>query len=149
MMKKIIIGIQGGRGSFNEEAVFYYVQRNGIKEYTIRYLHTTERVLQELHKGNIDLGQFAMHNSVGGIVKESVDAMAKYKFAILEEFAIKISHALMIRKDASLSNITTIMTHPQVLAQCQKTLVQKYPKLKQTSGEDELIDHALVAKQLS
>ena len=55
----------------------------------------------------------------------------------------------MIRKDATLKEITTIMSHPQVFAQCKKTLVQKYPNLTQTSGEGELIDHALVAKQLS
>jgi prephenate dehydratase len=41
------------------------------------------------------------------------------------------------------------MTHPQVLAQCKGSLTQKYNHLKHTSGEGELIDHALVAKSLS
>ena len=54
----------------------------------------------------------------------------------------------MIRKDATLKDITEIMSHPQVFAQCKKTLEQKYPHLKLVSGEGELIDHALVAKQL-
>lgn len=144
----ITIGIQGGEGSFNEEAIRQYMKQHPQKHYTIRYLHTTERVLQELHEGSIDQGLFAMHNSVGGIVMESVKAMAKYKFSIIEEFAIKISHALMIRKDASMKDITTIMTHPQTLAQCKQTLAAKYPNLKKTSGKGELIDHALVAKQL-
>lgn len=80
---------------------------------------------------------------------ESIEAMAKYKFTIIEEFAIIISHALMIRKDVELKDITTIMSHPQSFAQCKKTLEQKYPNLKKTSGEGELIDHALVAKHLS
>jgi len=145
----ITIGIQGGKGSFNEEAVQYYLQRNNISAYKIEYLHTSENVLRALHEGTIDQGQFAIHNSIGGIVNESIQAMAKYKFAIVEEFAITIAHALMIRKDASLKEITTIMTHPQVLAQCKNTLAKKYPHLKQTSGEGELIDHALVAAQLS
>jgi len=145
----ITIGIQGGRGSFNEEAINYYLKRNNITKYKIEYLHTSENVLRELHQGNIDQGQFATHNSIGGIVNESIEAMAKYKFNILEQYAIKISHALMIRKDAKLSDITTIMTHPQTLAQCKTTLSQKYEKLKKTSGEGELIDHALVAKQMS
>ncbi|HSW47734.1 MAG TPA: prephenate dehydrogenase/arogenate dehydrogenase family protein [Candidatus Saccharimonadales bacterium] len=145
----ITIGIQGGKGSFNEEAIEYYVKRNKIDKYKIKYLHTSESVLNALHVGDIDLGQFAIHNSTGGIVGESIDAMAKYKFRIVEEFAIIISHALMIRKDAKLSDIDTIMTHPQVLAQCKTNLSEKYPNLKQTSGEGELIDHALVAKHLS
>lgn len=145
----ITIGIQGGKGSFNEEAIQYFLKRNNITKYKIEYLHTSENVLRELYQGTIDQGQFATHNSVGGIVNESIEAMAKYKFNIVEQYAIKIAHALMIRKDASLKDITTIMTHPQSLAQCKQTLSQKYPNLKQTSGEGELVDHALVAKHLS
>ncbi|HSA83899.1 MAG TPA: prephenate dehydrogenase/arogenate dehydrogenase family protein [Patescibacteria group bacterium] len=145
----ITIGIQGGKGSFNEEAIQYYLQRNNITNYKIEYLHTSENVLRALHEGDIDQGQFATHNSIGGIVMESVEAMAKYKFHIVEEFAIKIAHTLMIHKDALLKQITTIMAHPQVFAQCKSTLAQKYPHLKQVSGEGEMIDHALVAKELS
>jgi arogenate dehydrogenase (NADP+) len=144
----ITVGIQGGKGSFNEEAIQYYLKRNTIDNYKIEYLHTSKNVLRALHEGDSDLGLFALHNSIGGIVMESVEAMAEYKFSIIEEFAIKISHALMIRKDATLKDIIEIMSHPQVFAQCKNTLERKYPNLKQTSGVGELIDHALVAKQL-
>lgn len=144
----LTIGIQGGKGSFNEEAALYWLKRSGITNYKLKYLYTTENVLRALHTGDIDRGQFAIHNSVGGIVTESITAMAKYKFAILEEFGIKISHALMIRPDANLANITNIMSHPQVFAQCRRTLSQKYPQLAQTPGEGDLVDHANVAKHL-
>lgn len=147
--KFITFGIQGGKGSFNEEAIQYYLKKEAIKKYKIKYLYTSENVLKALHTGDIDYGQFAIHNSVGGIVGESIEAMAKYKIKIVKEFAIKISHALMIRADAKLADITTIMTHPQVLAQCKATLSAKYSHLKLTSGEKELIDHAVVAKHLS
>lgn len=145
----LTIGIQGGKGSFNEEAVLDYLKRHAITNYSLVYLHTSASVLEKLHSGNIDQGQFAIHNSAGGIVHESITAMAQYTFMIIEEFAIKISHSLMIRRNATLSDITTIMTHPQVLAQCKQTLLQKYPQLLQTSGKGELIDHALVAKELN
>ncbi len=145
----LTIGIQGGKGSFNEEAVLYWLDRSGITNYKLEYLYTSEKVLAALHAGNIDRGQFAIHNSVGGIVEESVEAMAKYKFTIVEEFAIKIAHALMIRNDAEYGEITEVMAHPQVFAQCKNTLPQKYPHLKLTSGEGELIDHANVAKHLA
>lgn len=145
----LTIGIQGGKGSFNEEAVLYWLQRSGIKQYRINYLYTSENVLDALHKGEIDHGQFAIHNSVGGIVNESVAAMAKYKFTIIEEFGITISHTLMIRPDVKLSDIREVMSHPQVFAQCKNTLNNKYPQLKLTSGEGELIDHANVAKHLA
>jgi arogenate dehydrogenase (NADP+), plant len=144
----ITYGIQGGKGSFNEEAINYYVQRAKVDQYRIKYLYTSAEVMRALHAGEIDRGQFAIHNSAGGMVDESVQAMAAYKFRIVDQFAIKISHALMIRSDADLSEVTTIMTHSQVLAQCKQTLAQKYPQLKQTSGKGNLIDHAVVAKKL-
>ena len=149
MSNCMIYGIQGGRGSFNEEAANQYIQRAKIKRYKIKHLYTSAEVLRALHAGEIDRGQFAIYNSIGGMVEESIQAMAKYKFKIIDQFAIKISHALMIRDDADLTEITTIMTHPQVLAQCKQTLAQKYPELKQASGKGKLIDHAMVAKNLA
>lgn len=146
--KPLIIGIQGGKGSFNEQAINYYVEREKIKNYKIKYLHTSEKVLKALSKNQIDKGQFAIHNSIGGIVGESIEAMGKYNFKIVDQYAIIIAHALMIRNDAEFSDVTKIMTHPQVLAQCASTLAQKYPNLEKTSGKGDLIDHAKVAKLL-
>lgn len=146
---KLIIGIQGGKGSFNEEAIHHYTKEHNITNYELKYLHTTENVLNALYRGDIDNGQYAMHNSIGGIVTESVQAMSNYKFKIIEEFAIKISHTLMMRPDATLEDIDTIITHPQVLKQCKTNLQNKYPTLNKISGEGELIDHAKVAEALS
>ncbi len=145
----ITFGIQGGMGSFNEKAINQYLSSTNITKYKIKYLYTSENVLKALHKGEIDFGQFAIHNSIGGIVGESVHAMAKYKFKIIKEFAIQISHALMTRRDVDFDKIKTIMTHPQVLAQCSGNLAKKYKHLIQTSGRGIMIDHATVAKRLS
>jgi prephenate dehydrogenase len=145
---RLVIGIQGGRGSFNEEAARYFLSRMPDQPFELKYLHTTENVLRALHEGQVDRGQFAIHNSLGGIVTESVTAMSHYHYDIVEEFAIKISHALLIRSDASFTEIDTIMTHPQVLKQCRINLEKKYANLKQTSGDGEMVDHAKVAEHL-
>jgi prephenate dehydratase len=145
----LTIGIQGGKGSFNEEAVMHWLKKSGTKDYRIKYLYTTQKVLAAVHSGEVDRGLFAIHNSVGGAVGESIEAMARYKFTIVEEFAIIIAHALMIRADAEYEDITTIMSHPQVFAQCKHSLPKKYPHLKLESGKGELIDHAKVAEQLA
>ncbi|MCI5066083.1 prephenate dehydrogenase/arogenate dehydrogenase family protein, partial [bacterium] len=145
----LTVGIQGGPGSFNEEAARYYLARSQITDFEIRYLYTTENVLDALYRGDVDCGQFAAHNSIGGVVEESLLAMAKHRFAIKEQFSITIAHTLMKRRDTPLGEVTTIMTHPQVLKQCQKNLSEKYPRLKLTSGEGELIDSATAAKALA
>ena len=146
--ERVLVGIQGGRGSFNEDAARYYMSRTPDVPFEIVYLHTTERVLRALHEGEVDRGVFAIHNSVGGMVGESVAAMARYRFAIVEEFAIKISHALMIAAAADFSDVDTVMAHPQVLRQCRTNLDKKYANLRQTSGAGDLIDQAKVAELL-
>ncbi len=146
--KRIIIGIQGGKGSFNEQAALDYLKRHKISQFKIKYLYTSNRVLQYLHAGKIDYGLFAIHNAVGGIVWESARSMAKYKFEIVEEFPILISHFLMKRKDVSISQATTIMAHPQVFLQCKQSLKNKYPNLILTSGKGDMIDTARSAQAL-
>lgn len=147
--RKVTIGIQGGEGSFNEEAVQEFIKAAKIKNAEVKYLFTSEKVLKNLHEGSIDLGQFAIQNSTGGMVLESIEAMAKYKVQIVKQFSIPIKHFLHKHKKAKLEEITTIMSHPQAIKQCRETLDKKYPHLEITSGEGELIDHAKVAEYVS
>lgn len=145
---KKVYGIQGGKGSFNEEAVLFYLKKKKIKNFKIKYLHTTLNVLRALDGGEVSTGQFAIHNSLGGVVTESTKEMSKYRFRVVDGFSIKISHALMMRSDAKLADIKIVMTHPQVLAQCKSNIAKKYPQIKFQSGKGELIDHAKVAEML-
>lgn len=146
-MKKPIFGIQGGAGSFNELALREYTKRHKIERYTTTYLYTTERVMENLDRGSINFGQFAIHNSIGGMVEESILAMARYTFSIVEEFDILIAFHLMM-KGSDPDNIATIMAHPQALKQCRSTLKSKYPHLQKISGTGDMIDPAKVAEAL-
>lgn len=147
--KRIIFGIQGGKGSFNEQAILDYIERHSIKNYHVKYLYTSGKVLNHLDKGDIDFGLFAIHNSIGGIVGESIEAMSRHIFQVLEEFSIPIRHFLMKRKDVEIKEITMITAHPQVLKQCVQTLLKKYPTLKQQSGKGDLVDTAAAARAIS
>ncbi len=147
--KTLRIGIQGDQASFNEEAVFHYIKKNQINHYKIKYLYTTDHVLNALTEGEIDLGQFAIHNSIGGLVQESIHAMGNHRFKIIDEYSIEIRHALMIHPEIDFSQIKKIMTHPQVIKQCNQNLKKYYPDLHLTSGKGKYIDHAYIAKLLS
>jgi prephenate dehydrogenase len=147
--KKTIFGIQGGKGSFNEEALSFWQAKRVQNPFKVKYLFTTEKVLKNLHEGNIDFGLFAIQNAVGGVVEESTHAMARYKFKIVEEFQILIRHFLMKRKDVDVSQIKTIMAHSQNFRQCKDNLAKKYPNLKQVSGQGDLLDTARCAEALS
>lgn len=144
-----VYGIQGGAGSFNEEALVTITKNVGVDHYKVEYLYTTERVLAELEKGTIDYGLFAMHNSVGGIVDESVHACAKHTFSIEREFMIPIRHTLMAKEGSRVEDITTVYAHPQVFKQCKQTLADTYPQFDLKSGDGDLIDTAEAAKALA
>lgn len=145
---RLVVGIQGGPGSFNEEAAWHHMTRTPDEPYDLVYLHTTDSVLRALEAGAVDRGLFAIHSAHGGMVGESIHAMAERRFAIVDEFEIRIAHALMVAPDADIDGVDTIMTHPQVLSQCRTTLARDYPQLRLTSGEGDLIDHAKVAELL-
>jgi len=146
----LVYGIQGGQGSFNEEAIQHYLKQNeSAQKSSVQYLYTSGNVMDALQRGKIQIGQCAIYNSVGGYVEETTQALEKAPVKILREFEIKIAHALMIRPDQDFAKIDTIMCHPQVLAQCQSNLKKKYPHLKQTSGEGEFVDNAKTAEALA
>lgn len=142
-------GIQGGQGSFSEQALLRYINVNKIKNYKIRYLFTTEKVLKNLTEGNIDCGLFAVSNSTGGIVEESMQALAKYSSSIISDFEIPVKHFLMKRKDVDTKTITSIMAHPQVFAQCKQTLMINFSQYKLISGKSDLVDTARAAEYLA
>lgn len=146
--KYLVFGIQGGKGSFNEEALIFYTDKKNIKSYQIKYLYTTEKVLKNLSLGNIDFGLFAIQNPAGGVVMESAFAMSRYKFKIIDQFSIPICHFLMKRKEVDFKQIEAIMAHPQVFLQCQNNLKRKYPFLKLISGKGDLVDTAKAAEAL-
>ena len=143
---RLVIGIQGGRGSFNESAALNFLERHSTKDFELVYLYTTEAVLSSLHSGEIDRGQFAIHNSLGGMVGESITAISKFNFEIVEEFKYLIAHSLMIRPEIEFSENQTVMAHPEVFRQCAQTLKSNYPNLTQFSGQGELIDTARAAE---
>ncbi len=146
----LIIGIQGGQGSFNEEACRHYCAQHAdqIGDYRIEYLYTTENVLRGLHEGEIDFGVFAVQNARGGVVMETIHALSRYRCQIVELFDIVISHCILHHPQIEFGQITTLISHPQALAQCADTLAQEYAHLKLESGEGDLIDQALCAKHI-
>ena len=146
-----VVGIQGGQGSFNEEACRYYCTQHAaqVPAYRMEYLFTSNNVLSALHQGRVDFGVFAIQNARGGVVMETIHALSKYDCEILEVFEVVISHCLLRHHRARFSEVDTIISHPQALAQCTDTLQKKYPHLKLISGEDDLIDQALCARHLA
>lgn len=148
-VNSIKIGIQGGKGSFNEEACRRYCTNKGISGYEIIYLYTSDRVIKALEDGEINFGICAIENSLGGLVWETINALSEFNCRIVDNFAIVINHALLGVPGSTIASIDTIMSHPQALAQTRGTLARDYADKKQVSGEGILVDQATAAAALA
>ena len=120
------IGIQGGRGSFSEEAAKVFITNHGLEQTTMEYLITSENVVGAVESGQIDFGIFAMENAQGGVVIESVEALAHYRCEIVEMFYVAISQSLLARRGVFLGDITEIHSHQQALRQCRNYLAEHF-----------------------
>jgi chorismate mutase/prephenate dehydratase len=144
------IGIQGGAGSFNHQAIDYYLsQKNELTGSSVQYLYTVENVFKALESGEIDYGQFAVYNSLGGLVGESLAQIGEHHFIIEDSYQIQIAHFLMIHSDSRLDQIDTIMGHEQVLKQCKANLQKRYPHLKLVPGHGDFIDNTSIAEGIA
>ena len=145
----ITFGIQGAKGSFCEQAIGEYIKNENIENPAIKYLFTSKNVLDELFNGNIDFGFCALYNSSGGVVYETLEAIAEYRCSIIKKVGVKIKHFLMKRKDVAFDSITHVMAHPQVFKQCKNNIKKLFPNLKTIRGKGDLVDTARAAEALS
>ena len=116
------IGIQGGKGSFSEQAAKQFAINHGIGEYNIVYQISSESVLGGLESDQTDYGVIAMENAQGGVVIESVEALANYRCSIIEMFLITVDQNLLGLSGMNVGDITEIHSHQQALRQCKDFL---------------------------
>ena len=125
-MKIVKIGVQGGKGSFSENAGLVFAKKQKINNFEIIYQISSERVLFELQKGETDFGIFAMENAQGGIVLESVEALSRYNCRIIDMFHMPIRQNLLCLNEIVLNDISEIYSHRQALRQCRNYLAEKF-----------------------
>ncbi len=123
-MKKI--GIQGGKGSFSEEASSIFARNHGLDQIELEYLINSENVLAAVEQGTVDYGIFAMENAQGGVVIESVEALANHRCSIVEMFHVPISQCLLARRGVFLGDVSEIHSHQQALRQCRNYLAEHF-----------------------
>ena len=125
-MKLIRIGIQGGKGSFSEEAANTFAKNHGLNDYEIIYLITSKSVIRAVEYDEVSFGIFAMENAQGGVVIESVEAMAEHRCKIIEMFHITVSQNLLATENIHIGDITAIYSHQQALRQCKDYLAEHF-----------------------
>lgn len=150
------IAIQWGKWSFNEIAIRHFLDSEASVYPTFQsshpeiiYAYTTEEVLKQISRGEVEYGQFAIANSIGGLVHETLESLGSKKWKYVTHYAIPVKHCLMIHKEAKLEYITTIMGHEQAICQCKQTLDRLYTDREKKGWISNLTDNASIAEAVS
>jgi prephenate dehydratase len=127
----------GIRGSFSEEAALEYARDNDLGDVEIVELLNTEKVLRAVEGGEVDIGIFALENSNGGVVYESVYAMAAHRFRVVDLFEIDVNHTLLVHPTLpGRESIERIASHQQAIRQCRMWLRHHFPTTLVTEEPD-------------
>ena len=125
-MSLVKIGIQGGKGRFSETAGETFARNHGIENFEIIFQISSEMVLKGVENGSTEFGVVAMENAQGGVVIESVEALAGHRCKIVEMFHIPISQNLLTLNDVFIGDVTEIHSHQQALRQCRNYLSEHF-----------------------
>ena len=140
-----IITLQGMPGSFSEAAAEVFAKSQQLEQYTLRYAITSSATLHDLSTDQADIAIIAIKNTRGGLVLESLHALAAHQCSIMEIFSCPINQSLLIHPDVTPEQIKSICSHPQALRQCREFLAAHFPNHTQIEAEDT----AIAAKNLS
>ena len=131
-MKTIRIAVSGDPGSFSEEAGLLYAQRENITP-DIIFATDMERVLKAIDSCDADIGIFPVVNSRGGLVRPAFRAMGNHTF---DELWMEIYQCLMVKPGIDRDQISSIASHSQALAQCDRFIRQSFPHVELKEWED-------------
>jgi chorismate mutase/prephenate dehydratase len=79
---------------------------------------TVRQVTDELKSGRVDLALLPIETTTAGSMNEVYVALAESSFSIAAEVYSPIEHRLLVLPGVTLSEIRTVLSAPQALAQC-------------------------------
>ena len=110
--KKIVF--QGVEGAYAQVAMETFFG-NDTENF---HVESWRDAMEAIKNGEADYAVLPLENSSAGIVSQNYDLLMEYDNCIVGEQIIKIDHCLLGTKDAQLSDITQVYSHPQGLMQC-------------------------------
>jgi prephenate dehydratase len=121
--------------SNSEEAAEEFSEKWGWREVELVPLMTAEGVVNAVESGEIEFGVVAASNIVAGPVAETVAAMKNVAdIDQVDMVSLPIHHCVFAKSSGS--NIKTIASHPQALAQCKGSIEKLYPGAKTSETKD-------------
>ena len=121
------VGYLGPRGTFTEAALGA-LSRSDIE--SVPY-PTVAASLDAVRKGDVSAALVPFENSIEGSVSQTLDDLATGEpLVIVEEVAINVNFALMVRPGTKLEDFRLVTSHPVAFPQCRNWLSTALPDVQ-------------------
>jgi prephenate dehydratase len=122
------VGFLGPHGTFAEEALLTQPDLAGGEQVPLR---TVPQVITAVESGDVDVGLVPLENSIEGTVTVTLDTLAfDTDLLIQREVDLPISLHLCARRGTKLTDVRTVVSHPNPLGQCRAWLASKLPSVE-------------------
>ncbi|MBP6041916.1 prephenate dehydratase [Candidatus Saccharibacteria bacterium] len=125
------VAIQGQTGSFHDKA------RQKLFKYSDG-LHCSSfsEVFEAVKSARAEYGIVAIENSIYGSINEVYGLLLDKKLWVAGEIYLHVSFSLLANKEAELSSISEVYSHPIALAECKYFLDDKLPQAERINSDD-------------
>lgn len=110
-----VVCFQGVQGAYSQMAMNEFFSEN-IKDSF--HVDKWRSAMEAIKSGEADYAVLPIENSSAGSIAENYDLLNEYDVSIIGEQILKVDHALLGVKGAKISDIKTVYSHPQAIAQC-------------------------------
>jgi prephenate dehydratase len=127
------VGYLGPEGTFSHEAL---IDATAGSELELVPLPTIYDTVMAVHSGTVERALVPIENSLEGSVNATLDALAMETedVRIVGEVVHPIEHCLIARNALELSEIATVVSHPQASAQCARFIRSRLPQSTVLAG---------------
>lgn len=116
--KDIRVVYQGVPGAYSHQAMLQYFGKD-VNGYCVP---TFETAMKDVAEGRADYAVLPVENTTGGAVGDVLDLQMKYDCFAAAEVNLPIRHVLLGLPGTDLTEVKTVYSHPQGIAQCQTFL---------------------------
>lgn len=121
------VGYLGPHGTFSHAALLASSRRALIAD-PVPFGSEAEAIVS-VQEGRIDAALVPVENAIEGGVNATIDTLIHEApdVAVCAEELLPVSHALMARPGTTLDSVGEVLSHPQPLGQCRRTLARLLP----------------------
>jgi prephenate dehydratase len=112
------IAFQGEHGAYSEQAIREALPEN----YETVPCVSFDQVFTNVAEGDCERGFIPVENSVAGSIHRNYDLLMQHDLYVIGEHITSVSHCLIGLPGSEIEQIKKVVSHPQALAQCEKTL---------------------------